>query len=148
MSVDYIICPSCKGAGQSHGIMCGPAGCRTGALKCSTCDGSGVVTHEHLARIEYGRLMRQDRVRRRLTLREEAARLGCGFAEWSRIECGNEPETKEGRHALAARRGERLRPPREDVPDRHAFTASEGWTLCTLCGKTSTADVHGEAVTM
>jgi hypothetical protein len=137
-----MICPSCKGAKESRGIACGPAGCDVRSFKCFTCAGSGEITEEHAARVEYARLMRHDRVRRRLTIREEAARLGCDFAEWSRIEQGSEPETKEGRLALASRRSERLQAPPEHIPDRHAFESSEGWALCSRCGKTSTADVH------
>lgn len=137
-------CPSCKGARESRGIACGPAGCAVRTFKCFTCGGSGEITEAHAVRIEYGELMRQDRIRRRVTQREEAARLGCGLGEWSRIEHGGEPETEEGRRALNARREERLRPPPEDVPDRHPYQPAEGWTasLCTRCGKTKAADVH------
>jgi hypothetical protein len=137
-----MICPSCKGARESRGIACGPSGCAVRTFRCFTCHGSGEITEAHAARIEYGELMRHDRIRRRVTQREEAARLGCGVGEWSRIEHGGEPETDEGRRALTARQGERLRPQPENVPDRHAFEAPEGWALCTRCGKTGTADVH------
>ena len=92
-----MVCPACQGRGESHGIMCGPAGCRTGALRCHTCKGTGEITEDHAARIKLAKRMRRERVdSRRVTLREEASRLGCDLGEWSRIEDGGEPETEAG----------------------------------------------------
>jgi hypothetical protein len=144
-----MICPSCKGAGESRGIACGPGGCDLRAFKCFTCKGAREITDEHAARIEYGRLMSQDRIRRRLTVREEAARLGCGLGEWSRIEHGDEPETEEGRRALASRREERLQPPPEHLEPTHAYRAPADWpgALCVDCGRTSTAAIHATVAT-
>jgi hypothetical protein len=101
---EQVTCPSCKGRKGGDALVCGPGVSGMRWMPCSTCKATGEVTPEHVARIEYGRLMRQDRFRRRLTQREEASRLGCGLGEWSRIEHGDEPETEEGRQALAARR--------------------------------------------
>ena len=98
-----ITCPRCKGKRETHGIACGPGGCQTGAMKCFTCKGEGQITEEHAARITTGEFMRKGRVSRRVTLREEAARLGVGLAEWSHIEQGDEPETEAGRVAYRVR---------------------------------------------
>lgn len=146
-ATDMITCPSCKGSKGGNALVCGPGVSGVRWMPCSTCKATGTVTHAHLVRIEYGRLMCQDRIRRRSTVREEAARLGCGLGEWSRIEHGDEPETEEGRRALGVRRGEELKPPPENMPDRHRYQAAEGWpnSLCTRCGKPGTADVHANA---
>lgn len=48
-------------------------------------------------------IIRQDRIARRLTIRDEGARLKVDFPEWSRIEAGREPETESGKRALAIR---------------------------------------------
>lgn len=141
--MEMLTCPSCKGRKGGTAFVCGPGSDGMRWMACSTCKGSGEVAEEHAARIQYGRLMVADRRRRNLTLREEAARLGVSFGEWSRIENGGEPETDEGRRALETRRGERLRPPPEHIPDRHVYEApAGGWTLCARCGKGPLADVH------
>lgn len=98
-----ITCPRCNGKRETHGIMCGSSGCHTGAMKCFTCKGEGQITETHAERITIGRRMRQGRVARRVTVREEAARLGADFAEWSQIEQGDEPKTEAGRRAYDLR---------------------------------------------
>jgi hypothetical protein len=142
VSDELITCPSCKGRKGGQAMVCGPNVHGMRWMPCSTCKATGQVTEAHLARIEYGRLMRQDRIRRHMTMREEAARLGCGIGEWSRIEHGDEPETEEGRRALELRRGEQLRPPPEHIPERHKYESPAGWVLCSRCGKGPLADVH------
>lgn len=137
-------CPSCKGNKGGEAFVCGPNVHGLRWTPCSTCNATGEITEEHLARIEYGRLMREDRIRRRLTVREEAKRLGVSsMAEWSGIENGREPETEEGRKALELRRGERLQPPPEEP--KHAYRAPADWPggLCLDCGRTKGAGVHG-----
>lgn len=98
-----VTCPSCKGKGGGWGIMCGPGGDRMGSLPCFLCKGAKQITEEHAARYAMGRRMYRERIARRVTVREEAARLGVGFGEWSRLEHGGVPETKEGALALATR---------------------------------------------
>lgn len=103
-----IPCPSCHGDGQTglsfiH-YASGPG--RIDRLRCFTCKGEKQITEEHAARIERGKLMYRERIGRGKTLREDAARLGCDFGEWSRIEHGSEPETEAGRRALETRLSE------------------------------------------
>lgn len=83
--------------------MCGPGSGRYGRIPCSTCKESGQITEAQAAMIEQARMLGRDRVDRRMTIREEAARLGCHYAEWSRIEHGREPETEAGQKALRIR---------------------------------------------
>lgn len=101
-----VICPRCEGKGSGFSIMCGPKGCRTGDRKCSTCSGDGSITEDHANRIKVGETMRQDRIKRNATIREDATRLGCDFGEWSRIEFGRAPETDSGLSAYSKRVGE------------------------------------------
>lgn len=99
-----VTCPSCKGAKESFVMACGPGGGRYGMMSCDRCSGTGEITEEYAERIKLHRRLREDRVNVRcVSQREEAARLGCGVGEWSRIEYGKEPVTEEGRRALAVR---------------------------------------------
>lgn len=97
------ICPRCNGQKGGKAFMCGPGSCGLAWADCSTCKGSGEVTDIGLLRIKQADKMAADRRQRRATLREEAARLGCGLGEWSRIEHGRKPETLAGALALAKR---------------------------------------------
>ncbi|MDQ3802952.1 MAG: hypothetical protein M3416_03750 [Acidobacteriota bacterium] len=98
-----IICPSCDGRKGGMAFVCGPGSDGMRWMPCSTCKGTGEITVAHLERIRQSKPMRADRVSRRVTLHEEAKRLGCNMGEWSRIEAGGEPETEAGARALAAR---------------------------------------------
>jgi hypothetical protein len=101
------VCPSCDGRKETFVMACGPKGGWQGYRPCDRCKGTGEITKEHVERIRLGKIMREDRVNaRRVTQREEAARLGCGIGEWSQIEYGKEPETEEGRKALETRLNE------------------------------------------
>lgn len=100
-----VLCPHCHGKGESMAFVCGTH-CDYRPVKCSTCGGSGRITTEQVSRMAEAEVIRKDRIARRLTLRKEGARLGVGFAEWSRIEAGQLPETDEGRSALETRRSE------------------------------------------
>lgn len=136
-----IPCPRCNGKRETHGIMCGPGGCQTGAMKCFTCKGEGQITEEHAARIPIGKRMSKGRVARRVTVREEAARLGADFAEWSQIEQGDEPKTEAGRRAYEARLleldGE------QQAEDAKAAEAERHGVKCS-CGKPMTAIGRGQ----
>lgn len=82
-------CPSCNGKGEGYGIACGSSGCRTGALKCSTCKGTGEITEEHMKRIEEGRKLHEGRIARRVSQREEAKRLNMDVVLYSKVEHGD-----------------------------------------------------------
>jgi hypothetical protein len=103
LSNGNFICPGCNGRKETFVMACGPKGGWQGYRPCYRCGGTGEVTEGDLKRIEVARKLRQDRIERRLVLREEAARLGVSFPEWSRIENGKETETEEGRRALEIR---------------------------------------------
>ena len=81
-----MICPTCQGKQKLSAILCGSAGCQAGSIPCSTCNGTGQITDEHLKRITKGNFMRLDRINRGLTLREEATRLGVTAIELSHRE--------------------------------------------------------------
>jgi hypothetical protein len=57
-------------------------------LPCSFCDGTGEVPPERLAAYQRGRTIRESRILRGVSLREEAKRLGITAVELSRIERG------------------------------------------------------------
>jgi hypothetical protein len=97
------ICPGCNGRKETFVMACGPKGGFQGYRPCYRCKGTGEVTEGDLRRMELARKIRQDRVERRVVMREEAARLGVSIADYSNIENGREPETEEGRKALETR---------------------------------------------
>ena len=101
-------CPDCGGSGELRGIGCrgSGGGASIVVMKCFTCGGVGAITSEQKAAIDFGEMMREDRIKRRETYRTEAARLGVDYAEWSRIEDGRLPETEAGRQALTKRHEE------------------------------------------
>ncbi len=86
-----MICPRCKGsktitashvayADGSHGYEV--------PLSCDQCGGAGEVSDEMTEWIRAGEAMRQDRLARQMTLREEAKRRGLTPVELSRMEFG------------------------------------------------------------
>lgn len=81
-----VICPDCDGHGESFGISCGPRGCSTGPHKCTPCAGVGWIDEDEFKRILEGERIRRDRIARRVTLREEAGRLGMTAIEYSYLE--------------------------------------------------------------
>ena len=84
-----MICPSCDGRGEGYGFACGPSGCRTGALKCHTCKGSGQIDGVLMDRIIAGRKLHEDRQARNVSQREEAKRLGIDYVLYSKVEHGD-----------------------------------------------------------
>lgn len=64
-------CPLCAGQGQVTGIGC--PGFKPILLKCHNCNGTGKVDKDKL---ENGQRMKTDRLNRKMTLRDEAKRLG------------------------------------------------------------------------
>lgn len=83
-----LICPRCDGQGQIHGIACGPQGGRMGYFKCSTCKGEGQITEKRMELIKKGEAMREDRITRNVSQREEAKRLGIDVVTYSQMEHG------------------------------------------------------------
>lgn len=85
-------CPECDGAKQNTALVCGVRDgrrfCDQRNLTCGTCGGTGVITEEQAARIKEGRRLRNDRVARGVSQREEAARLGITPQELSKREAG------------------------------------------------------------
>ncbi|MBI4815216.1 MAG: helix-turn-helix transcriptional regulator [Deltaproteobacteria bacterium] len=79
-------CPSCTD-GLSVAILCGP-GCTLAAVRCQDCDGTGAIAESALARKAEGEKLRQDRINRGKSLREEAQDLGITATELSRRERG------------------------------------------------------------
>jgi hypothetical protein len=71
-----VVCPSCRGAKAGYGIACSDRGCRAGEIACDFCKGEGQVSSEAGERWHKGRVLRDARVKRGLTLFEEAAILG------------------------------------------------------------------------
>jgi hypothetical protein len=85
-----IPCPHCNGSGFHQAISCGDAGCQPKQVPCFTCESAGEITEEHMARVEAGRKLREDRVARGLTLSQEAERLGVSRESLSKREWGKE----------------------------------------------------------
>ena len=83
-----ITCPTCNGAKRNAALLCGGGRCTQAVLDCRTCGGTGEVTEEHAARIAEGERLRHDRIARRVSLREEAKRLGISPVELSHREQG------------------------------------------------------------
>jgi len=81
-----IECPECHGKGTITALVC-PGG----IIKqepCTLCDGFGTISDEQIERGENGKKLRQDRLSRNMSLREEAAKIGITPYELSRIERG------------------------------------------------------------
>jgi DnaJ-class molecular chaperone len=85
-------CPHCEGPKKVGAFVDGVRnGKRWGAFEqipCFTCNGTGEVTPEHMARICEGKRRREDRKARGLSLRQESVRLGISMQELSEIERG------------------------------------------------------------
>lgn len=80
------ICPTCEGKGKLSGYAC--PGFRLVELGCVTCYGQKEISDEHLQQIEKGKAMRQERIKRGVSLREEAKRLGLSPSDYSAVEQG------------------------------------------------------------
>ncbi len=74
--MSMVVCPSCRGAKAGFGVACGPKGCRPARFTCDFCKGEGEVSAEAAERWHKGSAMREARVKRGLTLFEEASILG------------------------------------------------------------------------
>lgn len=69
-------CPDCEGLGQH------------GSLYCQRCSGTGEVSQQVLDRIKVGEMLRDDRVRRGVRLRDEAKAVGMTPRQLSDLENG------------------------------------------------------------
>lgn len=82
-------CPHCAGEGELQQFAIGRGGrCELVLRPCALCEGRGRVDAAALERVRAGRRLRADRVRRGVTLWEEARRRGLGAGELSAIERG------------------------------------------------------------
>jgi len=71
-----VICPDCDGAKSGFAISCSDRGCQTGIRVCDFCKGEGEVSSEAAERWRNGHAMRKARIKRYLTIMQEAAILG------------------------------------------------------------------------
>lgn len=81
-------CPQCEGRGWFDAFAMRATGCSLESLDCPACEGKGEVSEATLARLQKGRRMREDRLARGLSVREEAARLGISLLQLGRLERG------------------------------------------------------------
>lgn len=87
-----MICSRCAGEGECrvrvYGTRDGRTFCEWRTHLCLDCGGMGTISDEQWVRQERGRLLREDRIGRRVSLREEAARLGLSPRQLSQMEWG------------------------------------------------------------
>jgi hypothetical protein len=85
-------CPDCQGRKGRTAYAC--PGFRPIHMPCEACSATGELTAEQAEKMTTARAageqMRQERIARRETLRDAAARLGVDVARYSRIEHGLE----------------------------------------------------------
>lgn len=83
-----IICSHCKGRKSYPSFVTTRKGCSLQEIDCFTCKGVGSITEDHYDRIIKGETIRLDRIERKLSLRQEALRLGIKPIELARLERG------------------------------------------------------------
>lgn len=84
-----VTCPHCNGKGKD--LIFTTRNMSGQMTPCTTCGATGIITVEHMKRITKGKAMRDDRVARMLSQREEAARLGIDPMALNDMERGREP---------------------------------------------------------
>ena len=77
-----ITCPACNGEKVIHAAF------HDVEIPCNQCKGTGEVPEEMIAWIERGMEIRDERLSRKVTLRDEAKRLDVGVMTISAIERG------------------------------------------------------------
>lgn len=82
MSKTLYPCPQCSGAGVLRAAL------HPIEWECDLCAGKGAINEERQAAREAGRKAREERLQRRVTLRQEAERLGISPSALSRRERG------------------------------------------------------------
>ncbi len=85
-------CPFCGGEGKVMTFACAAnrRDSRIGPADCSRCGGTGKVTAAQADAYAAGQRMREDRIGRGVSVREEAGRLGVTPSALSRRERGEE----------------------------------------------------------
>jgi hypothetical protein len=96
-------CPQCSGKGRNTGFISTSTGHFFGSIKCRFCEGTGTIAQALFERIQSAKVMQAERRQRRLTPREEAARLNVDFSEWLRIESGLMPISEAGQQGWLLR---------------------------------------------
>lgn len=89
-------CPACSGRGKNWGFIdaIGSNGRRvgrSGEFECSTCRGAGLVPQEFVRQQELARLLADDRVKRGVSLRDQAAFFGLDPMRYNSMERGHKP---------------------------------------------------------
>lgn len=87
------LCPVCLGSPKSiaHFNMGENKPHEWREIECDACEGTGRVTQHRMDAITEGKKLRQDRIERNMSLREEAQRLGISPVQLSRRERGYAP---------------------------------------------------------
>lgn len=83
-----IACPHCKGKKVFLSFITIKGKCSPQEIDCFTCKGAGSITEDHSDRIVKGEMVRLDRINRKLSLRQEAQRLGIKPIGLARLERG------------------------------------------------------------
>lgn len=83
-----ITCELCEGRGWYDAFLNRGGRCELDSVQCHRCKGSGSVSAEVAERLAQGRRLREDRISRGLTVRQEAARLGITAVALGEIERG------------------------------------------------------------
>jgi len=83
-----VTCPNCKGKGEVFAFIDGETFRECTRVECHSCEGNKEVTPEHYEAMLKGKVMREDRLKRYMTLRAEAERLGITALELSKMERG------------------------------------------------------------
>lgn len=79
-------CPRCKAQGKLLAATTHFAGLQ----RCPTCKGHRFISREHARRICEGRAMRQERIKRGLSIREAARKRGVTALKLAKMEKGKE----------------------------------------------------------
>jgi len=85
-------CPECKGEKRFWALMHYEHKCEWGWMSCYVCGGKGIVTQQKVKLRRYGESIRIDRIKRGLSMREEATRLKLTPYEYSCRETGKVPK--------------------------------------------------------
>ena len=86
MNENQIKCPRCEGAGNAIGLALSKG--KVIEMTCPWCEGTGSVERRVITWIERGVVLKQSRLDRHTTLREESKRRGIDAATLSRAERG------------------------------------------------------------
>ena len=86
-----ITCPACRGSKVGFAVMCSEGKCRTGSIACSVCNGAGQISSELAERMRKGDVMRKTRVKRGITIMQQADFLGVDPKLLNDVEFGRLP---------------------------------------------------------